>query len=127
MRYLFLSLAVLIACNPTRERTDTSNYDVITEKCYVLREHPDRTDSLVNARRDSMVRFLEQHGFPKRYMKKDSMLFRRTNGQEVEVSLLPPADAWESNAIIVFDPIKNPWFINLRKGTGQVEDYVSGP
>lgn len=127
MRYLFLSLAVLAACNPTRERTDTANYDVITEKCYVLREHPDKTDSLVNVSRDSMISFLEQHDFHARYLEKDSIVFRRANGQEVEFALPQPTDAWESNAIIVFDPLKNPLFINLHKGTAQVKQYVSGP
>lgn len=124
MRYLFLTLVVLAACNPVRERTDTANYDLITEKCFVLREHPDRSDSVVNVRRDSMVRFLEQRDFKARYMEKDSLVFRRVNGQEVAIALLPPKDAWESNAIIIFDPVKSPLFVNLHKGTDQVKHYI---
>lgn len=127
MRYLFLILVVLAACNPTRERTDTTNYDVITEKCFVLREHPIKTDSLANASRDSIVRFLEQNDFKAHYMQKDSIVFRRANGLEVEFALPTPTDAWESNTIIVFDPAKNPLFLNLHKGTGQLKEYISRP
>lgn len=126
MRYLILSLVVLtIACNPTREKADTSNYDVITEKCYVLREHPIQSDSLANAGRDSIVRYLKEQNFKPRFLKKDSLLFRRENGLEVEIVLPAPTDAWESNTIIVFDPVKNPLFVNLHKGTTQVRQYIS--
>lgn len=125
MRYLFLTLVVLAACNPTREQTDTSNYDVISEKCFVMREHPVATDSLVNASRDSLVQYLKENNFPVRYMKKDSLMFRRANGLQVDLTLLPPQDAWESNTIIVFDPAKNPLFVNLHKGTAQVKEYIN--
>lgn len=125
MRYLFLILVVLAACNPTREQTDTKNYDVISEKCFVIREHPVTTDSVVNASRDSLVQYLKEQQFPVRYMKKDSLMFRRTNGLQVDLTLLPPQDAWESNTIIVFDPAKNPLFVNLHKGTAQVKEYIN--
>lgn len=125
MRYLFLTLVVLAACNPTREQTDTKNYDVISEKCFVMREHPVTTDSVVNASRDSLVQYLKEQQFPVRYMKKDSLMFRRTNGLQVDLTLLPPQDAWESNTIIVFDPAKNPLFVNLHKGTAQVKEYIN--
>jgi hypothetical protein len=126
MRYLLLSLAVLAACNPVREKTDTSNYEVISEKCFVLRENHSTADSLVNAGRDSMVRFLQQHNFQAKYVQKDSLMFRRANSLQVEIVLPAPQDAWESNTIIVFDPQKNPLFVNLRKGTSQVQQYISG-
>lgn len=125
MRYLFLTLVVLAACNPTREQTDTRNFDVISEKCFVLREHPDVTDSAVNVMRDSVVQYLKGQNFPVRYMKKDSLMFRRANGLQVDLALLPPQDAWESNTIIVFDPAKNPLFVNLHKGTAQVKEYIN--
>ncbi len=125
MRYLLLAFAILTACNPTRERTDTSHYDLISEKCFVLREKPVSTDSAVNTGRDSIIRFLQQHDFQARYIQKDSLLFRRKNGLQVEIVLPTPQDAWESNTIIVFDPAKNPLFVNLHKGTAQVLQYIS--
>jgi hypothetical protein len=125
MRYLFLILVVLAACNPTREQTDTTNYDVISEKCYVIREHPNVTDSTVNASREQLVKLLKENDFPVRYIVKDSVVFRRKNGLQVELKLPPPQDAWESNTIIVFDPAKNPLFVNLHKGTAQVEKYIN--
>ncbi len=128
MRYIVLMLALLsaAACNPVRDKTDTTNYDVISEKCFVLREHPIRTDSAVNANRDSIVRFLEANRYKARYITKDSLLFRRDNGLQVEIVLPPPTDAWESGTIVVFDPMKNPLFVNLHKGPSQVKQYVSG-
>ncbi|WP_343700524.1 hypothetical protein [Chitinophaga sp.] len=126
MRYLLLSLAMLAACNPTREKTDTSHYEVISEKCFVLREKHSTADSAVNAGRDSIIRYLQQNNFPARYVQKDSLMFRRANAMQVEIVLPPPQDAWESNTIIVFDPQKNPLFVNLRKGTSQIQQYISG-
>lgn len=126
MRYLLLSLAMLAACNPVREKTDTSNYEVISEKCFVLREKHSTADSLVNAGRDSIIKYLQQNNFQARYVKKDSLMFRRANSLQVEIVLPTPQDAWESNTIIVFDPQKNPLFVNLRKGTSQVQQYISG-
>ena len=126
MRYLLFSLALLAACNPVREKTDTTNYEVISDKCFVLREQHATADSLVNASRDSMIRYLQQHDFQARYVKKDSLMFRRANALQVEIVLPAPQDAWESNTIIVFDPQKNPLFVNLRKGTSQVQQYVGG-
>lgn len=124
MRYFLLTLAVLTACNPTREKTDTTNYDVISEKCFVMREHPIVTDSLVNASRELLVQYLKEQQYPVRYIKKDSLMFRRQNGLQVDLVLPTPQDAWESNTIIVFDPAKNPLFVNLHKGTAQVEQYI---
>lgn len=124
MRYILFTLAVLAACNPTREKTDTANYDVISEKCFVVREHPITTDSLVNASRELLVQYLKEQQFPVRYIKKDSLMFRRQNGLQVDLVLPTPQDAWESNTIIVFDPAKNPLFVNLHKGTAQVEQYI---
>lgn len=124
MRYFLFTLAVLTACNPTREKTDTANYDVISEKCFVMREHPIVTDSLVNASRELLVQYLKEQQFPVRYIKKDSLMFRRQNGLQVDLVLPTPQDAWESNTIIVFDPAKNPLFVNLHKGTAQVEQYI---
>lgn len=126
MRHLILSLAVLAACNPVREKTDTSNYEVISDKCFVLREKHNTSDSLVNASRDSMIRFLQQHDFQAKYVQKDSLMFRRANALQVEIVLPTPQDAWESNTIIVFDPQKNPLFVNLHKGTSQLQQYVGG-
>ncbi|MGX5818140.1 hypothetical protein ACWKWU_08090 [Chitinophaga lutea] len=126
MRYLLFSCALLAACNSTREKTDTSRYEVISEKCYVLREDRRTSDSLVNAGRDSIIRYLSQHDFQPRYVVKDSLLFRRENGLEVEIILPIPQDAWESNTIIVFDPAKNPFFVNLHKGATQLQSYLSG-
>ena len=126
MRYLLLSLAVLAACNPVREKTDTSNYETISEKCFVLREKHSTADSAVNASRDSMIRFLQQNNFQARYVQKDSLMFRRANALQVEIVLPTPQDVWESNTIIVFDPQKNPLFVNLHKGTSQLRQYISG-
>lgn len=124
MRYLVPALAILIACNQTRERTDTANYEVISEKCFVLRAHASNADSLVNLQRDSVTAFLETHGFKMKKVEKDSLMFRRQNGLEVDIVLPRPQDAWESNTVVVFDPQKNPLFVNLRKGTAQLKGYV---
>ncbi|WP_341842123.1 hypothetical protein [Chitinophaga caseinilytica] len=126
MRYLIMAAALLaIACNPVRERTDTSNYQVIGEKCYVLRQQP-MQDSAVKIAKDSIVQFLEGKGFAAKFIEKDSLMFRRANGLQVEIVLPTAQNAWESNAIIVFDPQKNPFFVNLHKGTAQVQQYVAG-
>lgn len=126
MRYSIIAAALLaVACNEVRERTDTTNYQVIEEKCYVLRQHPMR-DSAVQITHDSIVQFLEGKGFAAKFIEKDSLMFRRANGQQVEIVLPTAQNAWESNAIIVFDPLKNPFFVNLHKGTAQVRQYVAG-
>lgn len=126
MRYLIIAAAmVAISCNQTRERTDTSNYQVIEEKCFVLRQHP-MQDSVVNKAKDSIVQYLEGHGFTAKFVEKDSLMFRRANGMQVEIILPTAQSAWESNAIIVFDPQKNPLFVNLHKGTAQVQQYAAG-
>ncbi|WP_109695826.1 hypothetical protein [Chitinophaga deserti] len=126
MRYLFIASALLaLSCNQARERTDTTNYQVITEKCYVLRQHPIQ-DSAVNVKKDSIVQFLNGRGFAAKFIEKDSLMFRRANGLQVEIILPDAQSAWESNAIIVFDPQQNPFFVNLHKGTAQVEHYAEG-
>jgi hypothetical protein len=127
MRYLIMAAAVLaISCNQTRERTDTSNYQVIEEKCYVMRQHP-MQDSTVNIVKDSIVQFLNGQGFTAKFIEKDSLMFRRANGLQVEIVLPTAQNAWESNAIIVFDPQKNPLFVNLHKGSAQVRQYATQP
>ncbi len=127
MRYLIMAAAVLaVSCNQTRERTDTSNYQVIEEKCYVMRQHP-MQDSAVNIAKDSIVQLLDAQGFTAKFIEKDSLMFRRANGLQVEIVLPAAQNAWESNAIIVFDPQKNPLFVNLHKGTAQVRQYATQP
>lgn len=127
MRYLYIAAALLVfSCNQTRERTDTSNFQVIEEKSYVLRRHPVQ-DSAVSIAKDSIVQFLEGQGFARKFIEKDSLMFRRANGLQVEIVLPAAQSAWESNAIIVFDPQKNPLFVNLHKGTAQVRQYVAQP
>lgn len=127
MRYLYMAAALLaFSCNQTRERTDTTDYQVIEEKSYVLRQHP-KADSAVSIAKDSIVQFLEGQGFARKFIEKDSLMFRRANGLQVEIVLPAAQDAWESNAIIVFDPQKNPLFVNLHKGTAQVRQYAAQP
>ena len=75
-------------------------------------------------RKQVIMDYLERHGFTKHIAAKDSLLFRRTNLQEVMIELPTPQDAWETNTIIVFDPAKNPLFVNLHKDTTQVEHYI---
>lgn len=124
MRYIYMAAALLaFSCNQVREQTDTTNYQVIGEKCYVLRQHP-LQDSAVSIAKDSIVQYLNGRGFTARFIEKDSLMFQRANGQQVAIILPTAQNAWESNAIIVFDPQKNPLFVNLHKGTAQVRQYA---
>ncbi|RFS23528.1 hypothetical protein DVR12_10975 [Chitinophaga silvatica] len=126
--FLLISTA-LFACNSgTRETTkDRSAYDVINEKCYVYREFKPApgplTDSVLQLRKN-LMEYLDQHQFKGHLAKKDSLLFQRLNGQEVIIELPAPQDIWEQNTIIVFDPQKNPLFVNLHKGTAQLDQYL---
>lgn len=132
MKHIFLlsAISLLFACNPTRDnKADTSGYDVITEKVYVYREVKPATgnpltDSILQLKM-AMTQYLQGQGFRAHIAGKDSLLFRRSNGQEVIIELPRPQDAWEANTIIVFDPVKNPLFVNLRRGTSQVQQYIS--
>lgn len=121
--------AIFFSCNPSRnDNRDASAYDVVTEKSYVLRNtHPLSSDSLTNIvlqRQEEMSRILERHGFKKHIVTKDSLLFRRANGLEVMLELPAPEDAWQANTIIAFDPQKSPLFINLKKDSTQVTNYI---
>jgi hypothetical protein len=128
MRYLFLSILLLAACRSDRNKESTALYDVITDKCYVLRQVKpapgDTAAAAAQQRRQELVAYLEQHQFTRHVAGKDSLLFRRTNGQEVIIELPTPQDTWEAHTLIVFDPQKNPLFVNLRKGTSQIEQYI---
>jgi hypothetical protein len=121
--------AICLSCNPSRNdgRNDAA-YDVIKEKSYIMRNtQPVSSDSLtpvILQRQEEMTRILERHGFKKHIVAKDSLLFRRNNGQEVVIELPAPEDSWQANAIIAFDPQKSPLFINLKKDTTQVTNYI---
>lgn len=126
-----LTIAVLLfACNPSRNderNTDRSAYDVITEKVYVYREFKPAssplTDSVLQLRQQ-MTDYLDKQGFQRHMAGKDSLLFHRANGQEVIIELPTPQDIWERSTIIVFDPQKNPLFVNLHKDTTQLAHYL---
>ena len=124
---ILLTAAVFFSCNQSRNN-DRSAYDVITEKSYILRNvKPAAGDPLMDSvlkRRQEMEHYLERHGFTKHIAAKDSLLFHRNNAQEVLIELPSPEDAWQANTIIIFDPLKNPLFINLHKDTTQVEHYL---
>ncbi len=129
MRYLLLSILLLAACKSSdRKNESTDLYDVITGKVYVLRQvKPAPGDTSAAAAQQSqqqLISYLEQHQFSRHVAGKDSLLFRRANGQEVIIELPVPQDAWEAHTLIVFDPQKNPLFVNLRKGTAQIEQYI---
>jgi hypothetical protein len=128
---LFILSAVVccFSCNQTRNSSeDTSNYDVITEKSYVVRNvKPVSGDPQVDSilqRKQELAAYLERHGFARHVAAKDSLLFRRNNRQEVFIELPTPSNTLEANVIIAFDPMKNPLFINLKKDTTQVEQYI---
>jgi hypothetical protein len=129
MRYLFLSILLLAACNSAdRNEQNTDNFDLITQKVYVLRQvKPAAGDTVAAAaqqKQQEMISYLEQHQFTRHVAAKDSLLFRRSNGQEVIIELPVPQDTWEAHTLIVFDPQKNPLFVNLHKGTEQIEQYI---
>ena len=128
MRYLLLSILLFAACKDGRKQQETSSYDVITEKCYVLRQVKpapgDTTAAAAQQQHQELITYLEQHQFARHVAGKDSLLFRRANGQEVIIELPVPQDSWEAHTLIVFDPQKNPLFVNLRKGTAQIDQYI---
>ncbi|PWV54022.1 hypothetical protein [Chitinophaga sp. S165] len=127
--FILSAFAFCVACNQTRTReTDTSNYDVITEKSYVVRNvkpvsGDPKVDSILQ-RKQELTGYLERHGFVRHVATKDSIVFRRNNRQEVVIELPVPSTTAEANLIIAFDPMKNPLFINLKKDTTQVEQYI---
>lgn len=125
-----LSAAIFcFSCNQARNKgEDTSKYDIITEKSYVVRNvKPVSGDAHVDSllqRKQELTGYLERHGFVRHVAANDSLLFRRNNRQEVVIELPPPATTEAANLIIAFDPMKNPLFINLKKDTTQVEKYI---
>lgn len=127
--FILSAFAFCVSCNQTRTReTDTSNYDVITEKSYVVRNvkpvsGDPKVDSILQ-RKQELTSYLERHGFARHVATKDSIVFRRNNRQEVIIELPTPSSTAEANLIIAFDPMKNPLFINLKKDTTQVEQYI---
>ncbi|SFD32315.1 hypothetical protein SAMN05518672_1011620 [Chitinophaga sp. CF118] len=125
---ILLTAALLFSCTQSRDSKNRAAYDIITEKCYVIRNvKPVSGDPLVDSvmqRSAAIVNYLERHGFSKHIAAKDSLLFHRTNAQEVVIELPAPQDVWQANTIIVFDPEKNPLFVNLHKDTTQVEHYI---
>ena len=128
MRYLFLSILFFAACANGNKQTNSDKYDLITEKCYVLRQVKpapgDTAAAAAQQQQQELITYLEQHQFSKHVAAKDSLLFRRANGQEVIIELPVPQDSWEAHTIIVFDPQKNPLFVNLHKGTAQIDQYI---
>lgn len=129
MRYLFLSILLLAACNSAdRNEQNTDNFDLITQKVYVLRlvkpAAGDTTAAAAQQKQQELISYLEQHQFTRHVAAKDSLLFRRSNGQEVIIELPVPQDTWEAHTLIVFDPQKNPLFVNLHKGTEQIDEYI---
>lgn len=124
-----LCATIFAACkNNSQPAHDISAYDVITEKSYLVRESKPRTgtpetDSVL-AKKASFIAYLEQQGFKRHLVQKDSVLFHRENGLEVEMILTPPTDIWEMQSIIVFDPAKNPFFVNLHRDSTQLHHYV---
>lgn len=128
MRYLFLSILFFAACANGRKQADSGSYDLITEKCYVLRQVKPAPDDTAAAaaqqKQQELITYLEQHQFTRHVAGKDTLLFRRANKQEVIIELPVPQDTWEAHTLIVFDPQKNPLFVNLRKGTAQIDQYI---
>lgn len=127
--FILSAISLCLSCNQTRNSSeDTSSYDIITEKSYVVRNvKPVSGDPQVDSilqRKQELTGYLERHGFVRHVAAKDSLLFRRNNRQEVLIELPAPANALEANLIIAFDPMKNPLFINLKKDTIQVEQYI---
>jgi hypothetical protein len=121
--------ALFFSCNQTRnDGKDISGYEVVTEKSFIQRNakpiHNDSLTAIILQRQEEMGKILERHGFKKHMATKDSLLFRRTNGQEVMIELPAPEDDWQANAIIAFDPAKSPLFINLKKDTTQIINYL---
>ncbi|MBO9728916.1 MAG: hypothetical protein J7623_09790 [Chitinophaga sp.] len=126
-----LTIAIgLFACNPTRndgQTSDKSAYDVISEKSYVYREFKPASSPLndsVLQLRQQLTDYLDRHDFKRHMAGKDSLLFHRANGQEVIIELPTPQDIWEQSTIIVFDPQKNPLFVNLHKDSTQLDHYI---
>lgn len=121
---VLLTAVLFFSCNESRDSKDRAAYDIITEKSYVIRDVKPEDGDSVFQRKQAMISYLERHGFTKHIATKDSLLFHRTNAQEVMIELPTPQDAWQAHTIIVFDPAKNPLFVNLRKDTTQVEHYI---
>lgn len=128
--------AVLFSCNQQRTyHTNIEGYDVIKNKSYVLRlAKNDTSDTLTDSilkRKAVFIDFLERHGFKRFNATKDSLAFERANGQS-ELIELPSVEnepnvkerPWQANLIIIFDPQKNPLFINLKKDTTQADNYL---
>ncbi|HEY0272544.1 MAG TPA: hypothetical protein VGC22_05115 [Chitinophaga sp.] len=125
-----ITLALSLAACQQRPQParDTAAYDVITEKSYLVRESKPRTgapetDSVL-AKKEAFTAYLDKQGFKRHLIQQDSLLFRRDNSLEVEMILTPPTDIWERQAIIVFDPAKNPFFVNLHRDSTQLVHYV---
>lgn len=121
---ILITTILLFSCNQSRDSKDRAAYDIITEKSYVIRDVKPISGDSVQQRKQLIIGYLGRHGFSKHIAAKDSLLFHRTNAQEVMIELPAPQDAWEENVIIVFDPAKNPLFVNLRKDSTQLEHYI---
>ena len=118
-----------VSCNQSRnDNKDHSGYEVVKSKSYVIRNSKvltgDSTGAIVLQKQEEMISVLERNGFKRHNALKDSLIFRRSNGQEVLIELPAPQDSWQAGTIIAFDPQKNPLFINLKKDTTQVSNYL---
>ncbi|PUZ26718.1 hypothetical protein GA0116948_102254 [Chitinophaga costaii] len=119
----------LAACHqPNPAKHDTAAYDVIRDKSYLVREskpltNTPATDSVL-AKKATFIAYLEKQGFKRHVIQQDSLLFHRENSLEVEMILTPPTDIWDMQTIIVFDPAKNPFFVNLHRDSTQLVHYV---
>src|SRR5689334_4013072 len=67
MRYLFLSILFFAACANGHKQTDSDKYDLITEKCYVLRQVKpapgDTAAAAAQQQQQELTTYLEQHQF----------------------------------------------------------------
>jgi hypothetical protein len=124
MRLILISLCFFaLACNSVREETDTARYEQIKNACYLLRMDADDSDTSINRARAEMIAALSELQIPVHPITNDSIVFMKQTGKPVEIILSKPKNAAESNIVILFDPAKNPVFVNLRKGPSQVTSY----
>jgi hypothetical protein len=124
MRLILISFCFFVlACNTVRENTDTAHYEQIKSTCYLIRMDADDSDTAVNRAREEMIATLSELQIPVHPITNDSIVFIKQTGKPVEIILAKPKNAAESNIVILFDPAKNPVFVNLRKGPSQLTSY----
>lgn len=126
MKTVLLLVTGLLLTGSCQNSKKASLYELIKERCYIMKSEvapAAGTDSIGTIVAAIRLYLEEEKKIPLRIVHKDSLLFQKADGTELEFVLPPATDEWEQYRILLFDPQKNPAIIDLRRGKQQVDRY----